>query len=75
MSYSREMTYTDSTSVKMGDPYSTFTVNIISHVSSVRYADMRTAVCFILQDCGVTVLTDAKLNQETNVMAYELRKC
>ncbi|XP_016362343.1 CD109 antigen-like [Sinocyclocheilus anshuiensis] len=40
MSYSREMTHADYSSVKMGDPYSIF------------------------MTCGVTVLTDAKLDQE-----------
>ncbi|XP_077076926.1 CD109 antigen isoform X2 [Siphateles boraxobius] len=40
MSYSREMAHTDSSSMKLGDPYSIFMM------------------------CGVTVLTDARLNQE-----------
>ncbi|XP_026114951.1 CD109 antigen-like [Carassius auratus] len=40
LSYSREMSHTDYSSMKMGDPYSIFTT------------------------CGVTVLTDATLNQE-----------
>ncbi|KAK7133996.1 hypothetical protein R3I94_015754 [Phoxinus phoxinus] len=40
MSYSGEMTHTDYSSMKMGDPYSIFMM------------------------CGVTVLTDARLNQE-----------
>ncbi|TRY84508.1 hypothetical protein DNTS_035848 [Danionella cerebrum] len=40
LSYSREMSNTDSSSMKLGDPYSIFTT------------------------CGVTVLTDARLNQD-----------
>lgn len=70
MSYSREMTHADYSSMKMGDPYSIFMVGC--HLTLDFYLRNRTCItphrvydcCFILQTCGVTVLTDAKLNQE-----------
>ncbi|XP_016415433.1 CD109 antigen-like [Sinocyclocheilus rhinocerous] len=49
MSYSREMTHADYSSVKMGEPYSIF------------------------MTCGVTVLTDAKLDQERSQIFLAFR--
>ncbi|XP_016084557.1 CD109 antigen-like [Sinocyclocheilus grahami] len=49
MSYSREMTHADYSSVKLGDPY------------------------YIFMTCGVTVLTDAKLDQERSQIFFAFR--
>lgn len=75
MSYSREMTHADYSSVKMGDPYSIFMVDFyLRNRTCITCPHGVYGCCFILQTCGVTVLTDAKLEQERSQLFAMFRK-